>query len=573
MNKNKKDLTNALKKLEEFPSVDTLRAVMINPEYDNSEDAQKMVYQKLPLINNLPVNQTTIHPTSTQKFLEQTKDTPIKIDVSSIEPVLDKAMTKLGAILGPTKGQRDKSLASEGKEWPSDDLSDIMTTIKQSLQNTDASGKKKTWDDIVGQKQGISNLYLSYAVPVLQKRVNPPKLSSDQSVEPIDGRILLYGPPGTGKTSLIQTLVAELEKITTPNQDYNILYYEVSPSVIMKPYLGESEASIRSLFKATMYYNSQSFKTKNTGVKKRSDKGKGKDEWNEKIKTLKEFKYEKGMQKMGMSILFLDEIDVIVPENTGGGEDSQNVRSRVGELLIQTNHLMSATDSPNDVILCAATNYPWKISSAMVRRLQNRMYIPLPDVVDRITLFEKLRDTLPNTDALRKIRNHLDKSDTAETFAKLTPFYSASDIQTIFDRLKNWEIVRLSRNDWTDERGELKIAEEGKGQPIWNFTEQLKKGLPKDETEFNGDTLKKIIDEIPPTVPINDILQHEYYYKTGTTIIIDRDPTPDMLLQVQILYTDKNQRLKAERLLIDKFRNGDTEEALLVGGDKDEGYY
>jgi katanin p60 ATPase-containing subunit A1 len=72
-------------------------------------------------------------------------------------------------------------------------------------------------------------------------------------------------------------------------------------------------------------------------------------------------------------------------------------------------------------MLLATTNCPWDLDEAMRRRLEKRIYIPLPDRVGRIELFDI---------CLRKIdvdRDHVDLS----ALASLTEGHSGADIRII----------------------------------------------------------------------------------------------------------------------------------------------
>ncbi len=42
-----------------------------------------------------------------------------------------------------------------------------------------------------------------------------------------------------------------------------------------------------------------------------------------------------------------------------------------------------------DVLVLGATNLPWAIDSAVRRRFQKRVYIPLPDIKGRLAIIKK----------------------------------------------------------------------------------------------------------------------------------------------------------------------------------------
>lgn len=145
-------------------------------------------------------------------------------------------------------------------------------------------------------------------------------------------RILLYGPPGTGKTRLAQAVASEI----------NSTFYSVSSSDLVSSWVGESEKLIKELF-----HNARS--------------------------------------QQGQSVVFIDEIDSICRKRSMR-EDEYTRRIKT-ELLKQ----MEGTDhsaSPQHFILLCATNCPWELDTAFLRRFQKRIYIPLPDKEARIALIK-----------------------------------------------------------------------------------------------------------------------------------------------------------------------------------------
>ena len=97
------------------------------------------------------------------------------------------------------------------------------------------------------------------------------------------------------------------------------------------------------------------------------------------------------------STIFFDEIDALASARGGTGEHeaSRKVKS---ELLVQmdgANQASSASASlaeedeqaAKTVMVLAATNRPWDLDDAIRRRLEKRVYIPLPTEVGREALF------------------------------------------------------------------------------------------------------------------------------------------------------------------------------------------
>ncbi|KAJ9585231.1 hypothetical protein L9F63_002994 [Diploptera punctata] len=173
-------------------------------------------------------------------------------------------------------------------------------------------------------------------------------------------KILLYGPPGTGKTHLVNAFAAEM----------NIPLYSITSTDLLSTWLGESEKLIRELFEYTR-------------------------------------------EQAEYCFIFIDEVDSICRQRTA--RDTEVTRRMKNELLAQ----MNACNS-NTFLLCA-TNCPWDIDSAFLRRFQRRIYIPLPGKNDRRDIIKLcLQDT----------RHELSDSDWAQLL-DLTDGFSGSDLANL----------------------------------------------------------------------------------------------------------------------------------------------
>ncbi|KAL5004749.1 hypothetical protein ScPMuIL_018205 [Solemya velum] len=145
-------------------------------------------------------------------------------------------------------------------------------------------------------------------------------------------RILLYGPPGTGKSRLAQAISAEISST----------FYCVSSSDLVSSWVGESEKLIKELFH---HATSQS----------------------------------------GRSVIFIDEIDSICRQRSSReGEHTRRIKT---ELLRQMEGADNTEETDKIFLLCA-TNCPWELDTAFLRRFQKRIYIPLPDSEARIELMK-----------------------------------------------------------------------------------------------------------------------------------------------------------------------------------------
>ena len=91
------------------------------------------------------------------------------------------------------------------------------------------------------------------------------------------------------------------------------------------------------------------------------------------------------------SIIFIDEIESICGRR--GETESETDKKIKTEILVQTDGIIGGGDSNSRVVVIGATNFPWLIDEAMRRRLEKRVYVPLPDKDTIKCLLEKKLST------------------------------------------------------------------------------------------------------------------------------------------------------------------------------------
>ncbi|PIA13000.1 vacuolar protein sorting factor [Coemansia reversa NRRL 1564] len=174
--------------------------------------------------------------------------------------------------------------------------------------------------------------------------------------------ILLYGPPGTGKSYLAKAVATEAHST----------FYAVSSSDLVSKWMGESERLVKNLFAMA-----------------RENKP---------------------------SIIFIDEVDSLC--GTRGEGESEASRRIKTEFLVQMN---GVGNDDTGVLVLGATNIPWALDSAIRRRFEKRIFIPLPDTPARARMFQL---HIGNTPCMLTQRDY-------RMLADRTNGYSGSDIAVI----------------------------------------------------------------------------------------------------------------------------------------------
>jgi SpoVK/Ycf46/Vps4 family AAA+-type ATPase len=123
------------------------------------------------------------------------------------------------------------------------------------------------------------------------------------------------------------------------------------------------------------------------------------------------------------SVIFLDEVDGILSARQGN--DHESTRRVKNELLISMDGVTTSTR--HQVTVIAASNMPWEIDEAALRRFEHKLYVPLPDARTRLALIKG---------ELQRFAEECGKpaclhSDSIENVVQSTSGYSCSDIHQV----------------------------------------------------------------------------------------------------------------------------------------------
>jgi len=176
--------------------------------------------------------------------------------------------------------------------------------------------------------------------------------------------LLLFGPPGNGKTFIAKAVASEAK----------CTFFAISAASLVSKHVGEGERLVKALFAIA--------------------------------------------REKQPSIIFIDEIDSILSKRTA--EDHEASRRLKNEFFIQFDGVNPESQQAH-VVVIGATNIPEQLDDALIRRLQKRIYVPLPDEEGRTSIVTKLLATQKHSLSQRDLR----------TLVQLTDGYSASDLNAL----------------------------------------------------------------------------------------------------------------------------------------------
>lgn len=219
-----------------------------------------------------------------------------------------------------------------------------LKDLAGTLINTPLQGFcQVTWDDVVGAQDAKSALYEAVVLPRKY-----PELFSGAFLQPWRG-ILLFGPPGTGKTMLAKAVAATC----------SCHFISLSPSSLLSKWRGESEKLVKCVF-AIAEYNKP-------------------------------------------SIIFIDEIDAVLPkESSGDSGEHESTRRMRAELLTSLDGISALSGG---VCVIGSSNCPWNLSPALLRRFERRILVDTPDSASRLAILNKF---VPNTEGVSYIADMTD---------------------------------------------------------------------------------------------------------------------------------------------------------------------
>ena len=276
----------------------------------------------------------------------------------------EAAMRSLRRILPEIDLEEDKisSEILQKIEISNDDFREALKEVRPSaLREVQVQVPDVNWDDVGGLDELKDELREAVEWPVKHKEAY-----DYVDVEAPKG-VLLYGPPGTGKTLIAKALA----KMTESN------FISIKGPELLSKWVGESEKGVREIFRKA--------------------------------------------RQAAPCIIFLDEVDALVPRRGSGSSDSHVTENIVSQILTEIDGL----EELHNVLIIGATNRLDIVDEALLRpgRFDRIIEIGNPDSKARKHIFEIHTKKKP-------LENNVD----IKKLVEITNGFSGAEIAAITNR-------------------------------------------------------------------------------------------------------------------------------------------
>ncbi|KAF2358310.1 ATPase AAA-type core [Trinorchestia longiramus] len=259
----------------------------------------------------------------------------------------------------------EKAVKGPTSEIPSHLTGDMKDLASAILREVVVHNPAVSWSDVLGVEDAKKLLKEAVVYPLKYPQLFVGRFKPWRGV-------LLYGPPGTGKTLLAKAVATECK--TT--------FFNISATTLVSKWRGDSEKLVRVLFEMARHH--------------------------------------------APSTIFVDELDALMGSRAGDQEHEASRRMKT-QLLVELDGLTAANEH---VFLLAASNIPWELDPAMLRRLEKRILVPLPCGDARSAMFfHHLPPALPDlAEAGHTVATHLDYNRLAQVLFEMARHHAPSTI-------------------------------------------------------------------------------------------------------------------------------------------------
>ena len=271
------------------------------------------------------------------------------------------------------------------------DFTDALKEVRPSaLREVLVQIPDVSWDDVGGLDELKEELQEAIEWPLKHKEA-----FEYAHVKPPKG-VLLYGPPGTGKT-----LIAKAVAKTTESN-----FISIKGPELLSKWVGESEKGVREIFRKA--------------------------------------------RMAAPCIIFLDEVDALVPKRGSGGSNSHVTENVVSQILTEIDGL----EELNNVLIIGATNRLDIVDEALLRpgRFDRIIKVPNSDAKGRKHIFEIHLKNKPlgNDVKISEIVRLTDDFSGAEIAAVANRAAITSLKRYVGGKIKNVKEIKISQQDLID---------------------------------------------------------------------------------------------------------------------------